>query len=252
MLSDVLNITTKEVISLVGGGGKTTTLLRLAEEFKFKFNRKVIITTTTKIYRSSVAGIELIIGDNAHDVATKIESSEEQVITVASGINKEDKLLGLNSHLIDQLQQVISDFPVFIVEADGAAGKDFKVPNVQEPVVPISNQLLLPIVGSRIIEKDLTGESLYRSSLLSKLDEEFKDEDSITPRLIVEILLDEAGYDLLKKQQDCSVIPLINQVDKEVRYDFALKVAKKLLKAGLNKVVLTTVKRENPVVEVIE
>lgn len=44
-----LNIKTGEIISLVGGGGKTTTLYMLANELKNK-NKKVLVTTTTAIY----------------------------------------------------------------------------------------------------------------------------------------------------------------------------------------------------------
>lgn len=253
MLSDVLDITTEEVVSLVGGGGKTTTMLRLAEEFRLKSDRKVIITTTTKIYRSSAIETELIIGADVDTLAAKIGSSESQVVTVASGINEEDKLLGLDADLIDQLQQTISDLsPLFIVEADGAARRDFKIPNDREPILPTSTQLLLPVVGSRIAEKNLTRKNLHHISFLPRITGKFKEGDLITSELIVEILLNRNGYNLFKEEQSCRVIPLINQVNNEIRYNFALEVADQLLEAGLEEVVLTAVEEKEPVVEVVK
>ena len=44
-----INLTKKEIISFVGGGGKTTTMFSLAEELK-AMGKKVLVTTTTKIF----------------------------------------------------------------------------------------------------------------------------------------------------------------------------------------------------------
>jgi uncharacterized protein (UPF0548 family) len=68
--------------------------------------------------------------------------------------------------------------------------------------------------------------------------------------LITEILLSESGYDLLAKQKYHRVIPILNQVDKEDRYHFALEVAEKLLKGGIEMVLLTVAQEDEVVVEV--
>ena len=49
LLPDALGVTRGEMVSLIGAGGKTTTLFRLAKELRDQ-GCKVMVTTTTKIY----------------------------------------------------------------------------------------------------------------------------------------------------------------------------------------------------------
>ncbi len=50
LLSEALGIQSREVISLVGAGGKTTLMFRLAKELSLS-GKKVVTTTTTKILK---------------------------------------------------------------------------------------------------------------------------------------------------------------------------------------------------------
>lgn len=59
MLAEVLGIRFGAAISLIGGGGKTTTMFRLAEELSLE--NRVITTTTTKIFKPPTNKIDDLI-----------------------------------------------------------------------------------------------------------------------------------------------------------------------------------------------
>ena len=50
LLRDALGVTRGEMVSLIGAGGKTTTMFRLAKEMRDQ-SCKVLVTTTTKIVK---------------------------------------------------------------------------------------------------------------------------------------------------------------------------------------------------------
>ncbi|MDF2949885.1 MAG: yqeC, partial [Sedimentibacter sp.] len=47
-LEEIFNINTGDVVSIVGSGGKTSLLFKLAEELKNKY--KVLVSTSAKIF----------------------------------------------------------------------------------------------------------------------------------------------------------------------------------------------------------
>ncbi len=51
-LKEALGLRDGEMVSLIGAGGKTTTLLQLAKELR-DAGKKVLVTTTTKIFKPS-------------------------------------------------------------------------------------------------------------------------------------------------------------------------------------------------------
>jgi len=86
LLTDSLGLQEREVISLVGAGGKTTLMFRLARELLLA-GRKVVTTTTTKILEPTPEETPCLIVDQDEDkVKTFVRTHLEQNhhITVAS------------------------------------------------------------------------------------------------------------------------------------------------------------------------
>src|SRR5581483_11467192 len=52
-LTQAFGIRAKEVVALVGGGGKTTTMFRLADELVTQ-GKRVVVTTTTRIFAAQI------------------------------------------------------------------------------------------------------------------------------------------------------------------------------------------------------
>ena len=85
-LKEALEIRDREVICLVGGGGKTTTMFALAKELA-KGGRCVITTTTTRIFEPSPSETEKLILDKDEDALLEQllrEIKDYRHITIAS------------------------------------------------------------------------------------------------------------------------------------------------------------------------
>jgi len=169
-LKEALDIKPGEVISLVGGGGKTTLMFALAWELA-PTGKSVITTATTKILEPSSAETPLLL----------LEANEEKIIrallqnvdkyrhiTLASEKLSSGKLNGVSPELVAKLAE-LNEVSYIIVEADGAAGKSLKAPNPTEPVIPHNTSLVIPMVGIDAVGCRLTEEDVFRPEIVSRL-----------------------------------------------------------------------------------
>ena len=163
-----LGLKQREFISLVGAGGKTTLMFTLAREL-LSHNKKIITTTTTKIYppepKQSPA---LILG--GMEAFSEIEKALDRYghITWAAGRAAKEKLAGVSKADLSALW--FSGRPDFlIVEADGSAQRPIKAPGADEPVVPEETTLFISVVGLSALNKPLNKESAFRPEIISRL-----------------------------------------------------------------------------------
>ncbi len=170
LLAESLGLGAREVISLVGAGGKTTLMFRLAKEL-VRSGKKVVTTTTTKIlepspeqcrypFVSSENGrIEEFVGEHL---------SSYRNITIAQERLESGKLKGLSPSFITELSNS-DQIEYLIVEADGAAGRPVKAPREDEPVIPSSTTLVVALSGVDGMELELKDENIFRSEHVSRL-----------------------------------------------------------------------------------
>src|SRR3972149_4595965 len=124
-LTEALGIGAREVISLVGAGGKTTLMFRLAKELSLG-GKKVITTTTTKILEPASGETSLLFVDSDEErIKDFVRGHLDQYdhITVARERLESGKLKGLSQNLVDELCHLQGMDTVVIIEADGAAGR---------------------------------------------------------------------------------------------------------------------------------
>jgi molybdenum cofactor cytidylyltransferase len=136
-----MGLESRELVSLVGGGGKSTLLFLLGRELAVG-GRRVVLTTTTKMGRRQI-----------HDVPTVCESVEcaarapgevGPIMLVTGG--DAHKVTGPSPEELDSLFDGGSvDF--LIVEADGAHGRSLKAPALHEPVVPSASSTVVIAMG---------------------------------------------------------------------------------------------------------
>lgn len=158
----------REVIALVGAGGKTTLMFTLAKEL-LSFNHKVITTTTTKIYPPEPSqSPALILGGK--EAFPEIEKALDRYghITWVAGRTAENKLAGISLSGVTALwSSGLADF--LIVEADGSARRPIKAPGANEPVVPKETTLFISVLGLSAINKPLNEECAFRPEIISRL-----------------------------------------------------------------------------------
>ena len=177
-----------ELISLSGGGGKTSLLFALS---RFFLPHSSIITTTTKIAIPITGGIPLFLGEMAScDRARSLSSSPVQAIYARS--ENRGKLIGFSSEEVDAFYRVEKRGRI-LVEADGAKGFPFKAYKESEPVIPQLSTRLIILVGAEIfLHKPDDGIIFRLNELRRRWD--FDENRKMSIPLIAKILEDSEGY----------------------------------------------------------
>jgi probable selenium-dependent hydroxylase accessory protein YqeC len=252
-LTEALGIKAREVISLVGAGGKTTLMFRLAKEL-FLSGRKVVTTTTTKILEpTSGETSSLFIDPNEEKIKDFVRQHLNQYhhITIARERLGSGRLKGVSPDLVNELWNS-QEIDTIIVEADGAAGRPVKAPRENEPVIPTSTTLVVAILGVDGMERELNEQNVFQPERVSK----------ITGIPVGEKLTDEAMANLMINPEgifkgtpsSSRVVAFLNKVDIPNGVAKAKTIAQKILEKKLRqieRVVLGQLKNDPPVAEVI-
>jgi probable selenium-dependent hydroxylase accessory protein YqeC len=94
-LTEALGVRNSEVVSLIGAGGKTTTLLHLAKELR-DAGKKVLVTTTTKIFKPSKPHVDKLFIVEDLDALLRETANLEPPLIIGAGSQIEDgKLIGV-------------------------------------------------------------------------------------------------------------------------------------------------------------
>lgn len=207
-----IDINSREVISVIGGGGKTTTIFKLASELK-QLNRRVLITTTTAMYNPCPDLYDRLVIIEDEQIIE--ESLEKGTITVLGrNISPENKLLGLDSSFIDAIyMQGFFDF--ILVEADGSKKRPIKAPALHEPVIPDSTCKTIGVVGIDSLGKLINEANVHRPEIFTKVTNSALG-DIITEEIIGRLVISKDG--LFKGTPTTSKrYLLLNKVDNELQ-----------------------------------
>ena len=252
-LKEALDIRPGEVISLVGGGGKTTLMFALARELTSSGDC-VVTTTTTKILEPSPSETPLLLLETEEEELMRLllkNVEKYRHITLASERLTSGKLNGISSELVVKLAD-LNMAPYIIVEADGAAHKSLKAPNPTEPVIPYNTSLVIPMVGIDAVGCRLTEEDVFRPEIVSRLLGVPLGE-VVSAESIAFLLTYHQG--IIKGSPDqARIVPFINKVDLDKGLSKGRDLASKILAMRhpqIEQVVLGQVRLPEPVVEVI-
>lgn len=162
-----INPEERELISLVGAGGKTTTMFALAKELK-AIGKNVLVTTTTAIYQPTTDQCDNIIIGDVLPMDKLVEYNFPVIVVFGSKVNSEGKLLGIDTSYIDKIfQKNIFDF--ILVESDGSKRKPIKAPSQHEPVIPKLSTKVIGLIGMDSLGKKINDESVHRPEIFCSL-----------------------------------------------------------------------------------
>lgn len=130
------------VIAIVGAGGKTTTALRLVEEFKER-GLTPILTTTTHMMCPDTS--DFIGEEDLEQVKAVLDTHRSAWI----GIPGARKRIGAVSERF--FAKLCGLGVPIIVEADGARMNPFKIPAEWEPVIPKQTNIVIGVMGLRAL-----------------------------------------------------------------------------------------------------
>ncbi|MCK5577408.1 MAG: putative selenium-dependent hydroxylase accessory protein YqeC [Dehalococcoidales bacterium] len=252
-LAQAFAIRRGEVISLVGAGGKSSLMMALSQELA-SGGEVVITTTTTRILDWQAPGSSLIVEKDEEKLVARLleELHHHHRITLASErLSPEGKLAGVSPRLVDCLTG-LEQVDYVIVEADGAARKPLKAPNATEPVIPRSTSLVVAVVGMDALGSRLTGESVFRPEIASRLTG-LPTGGIISADVIATLITHPRG--IIKGSPPLArIVPLINKVDLAKSYQEAENLAASIMEKGhpqVERVVLGQVQSSYPVVKVV-
>lgn len=167
---DTLQLPGQGLISVIGAGGKTSLMFRLAKELE-NSGKRVLTTTTTKIFMPLPSQSPFTIIDSSIEELIKKSASRLKRFLHFSAGKKYDpateKLEGFAPDLICQLWQA-GLFDWIIVEADGARQKPIKATASHEPVVPEDTTHLILVTGLDAVGKPFNETHVHRAKLFSQ------------------------------------------------------------------------------------
>ena len=165
-LRQALRLGHKELISIVGGGGKSSLVFSLAQEL-MEEGFKVISTTTTKVrYEEALRAPCLVSEITSRDFPREVERLvlREGHIFVARQILAIGKVEGIAPEVADALFKTMPvDF--LVAEADGAAGLPLKAHANHEPVIPSASTILIAMAGLEALGRPFGPEMVFRHEI---------------------------------------------------------------------------------------
>jgi molybdenum cofactor cytidylyltransferase len=203
----------KEVVALVGGGGKTSVMFRLARELT-AHGLRVATTTTTHIFVTQMAAAphHLIAQDEDALLAHLPQTLQQHGhVLIVGGIDvAQNKAYGIEPTLVERIVALPSVDAV-IIEADGARMKPFKAPAQHEPVIPACTTLVVPMAGIEAVGRPLDAASVHRPERIAALAGGALG-DPITPEMVATVLAHPEGG-RRGVPPSARVVPLLNKVE---------------------------------------
>ncbi len=173
---------------LIGGGGKTTLMFRLAASWAAR-GEPVICTTTTKIWKPTPDQCpDVRVGDFAAIVAG-LRAEPSPRVTVIRRIDG-NKCHGFSA---DETLSLRSFARHLVVEADGAAGRPVKAHGSHEPVVAAGAACVVAVVGSWCVGSPLDAANVHRPELFAAVSGRPPGE-TITAGDVARVILDKTGW----------------------------------------------------------
>ncbi len=154
----------EELVTIVGAGGKTSTMFSLARELR-SLGKRVLVTTTTAIYEPSAKEYDRLYTGDRKSLTKKIpnfhNSRNSGEITVwGSKTDHQGKLQGIKPEDIDAIFKA-REFSWILVEGDGAKRKNIKAPKDHEPVIPSAATIVIGVIGMEVLGKPVDENSVH-------------------------------------------------------------------------------------------
>jgi probable selenium-dependent hydroxylase accessory protein YqeC len=243
-----------EMVSLVGGGGKTSLMYALARQISASKKAEVITTTTTKILSPKE-------GESPHLLFTPGDRFDEKEIsdrlrayrhiTIVSEALPDGKLKGISPELAMALARIPSR-PLIVIEADGADQRPLKAPREWEPVIPKASSLVVAIAGLDGFGRPLDEKMVFSVERFVAVTG-LSPGDPVTANAIADVITHPEG--LTKgAPQDSRIVAFLNKTDVEEGLEAGERIAREILKKKnprIDRVILGSLRSRPPFLRVL-
>lgn len=219
-VATVLSGLNLSVVSVVGGGGKTTLTLQLANSLS-TIGQRVLVTTTTKMYEPQIpqeVGAIVISGDRALDeviaeVATCFDSVDggNAIVFLAA-----ERLHGPGRQKVGGIPtswpaRFLACCDNVLIEADGARHLPFKAPAAHEPCIADHSSAVLAVAGIDALGCPLDEEHVCRAEIVAGLTGSTMG-DKVNTMCMARVMGDSTVW---KTPSKATYAAIINKVDDE-------------------------------------
>ena len=236
-------------VCVVGAGGKKTTLYTLARRLG-----RAVVTATVRIPIFDTEVYEVRVTDDPAAALrdTDANGGNAWPLGLVPGRDKSNRYRGYDRETVDALGDVAADADVpVLVKADGARTRDLKAPNDEEPQIPDSADVVLPIASVHAVGKPLDEKTVHRPERVASITGLSPGDEIRTADVAAVLASPEGG--LKGVPPAATPIPVVNMVDDESYESTAREIAARVHeRADVPRVVLTRMVAEHPVVGVVE
>ena len=242
----------RQTIAFTGGGGKSSTIYRLASELRSQ-GQKILVTTTTMIFHPEIKNRPYnVFFTGSVDTFLRQISPDKGTITVAGAeiIADGKKIRGFEPAELKLIQDS-GYFDTILVEADGARGKPIKAPAEYEPVIPIDTDIVAGVVGMDCIGTKINKQNVHRPEIFTKITGSSIG-DIVETQIVNKLLKSTAGIFKNTSPKSRKIV-IFNKSDTEYRILKATEIAESISKyTGIERILITSMTGNDPVMAVIE
>jgi molybdenum cofactor cytidylyltransferase len=166
-LHEVFRLSEPCRVAVVGAGGKTSTIWRLAESL----TGKVVVTTTTHLGVDQVARADKCIYISSDGELLEIDwGNLPRATSITGRVVDGQRLAGLTPAQIQKLLARAAELDISVlVEADGARGLPLKAPAAHEPVIPAGMDAVIVAAGLSGLGQPLDETNVFRAERFGEL-----------------------------------------------------------------------------------
>lgn len=212
--TDIFGIKKHDVVSIVGCGGKTSLIGLLAKE---NSDRKVLVTTTTKIFPMS--GENIFLCTTNDDVTKHLPQNGINCLGIID--SSTGKLSGIDERV---LYDIAPNYDLTLIESDGSRGLPCKGWSDHEPVVVDFTSYTVGVVTFGGLGKAVTEENVLRIDEFIKLTD-LNYSDTISIENIADMICKPEGmfknsvgkkYLFINKIEDVNGIEFVAELERAI------------------------------------
>ena len=180
-LDGALGLGERELVSFVGGGGKTTAVFALG---RHRPGRR-IITTTTKMGVERTGGVPVLIAPTDAELTGALDDHGRVLVWTHLD---DHRAVGVEPEVCDRWSTFVD---TVAVEADGSRRRPFKAPREYEPVIPEMSTLVVACVGMAALDTAIAA-GCHRPDRVAAI-AGCRESDPLTPERLVRVLVSSEG-----------------------------------------------------------
>ena len=164
-LIKAFDIQNDDVITITGGGGKTSLMFAIGAACS-QVGLRHLLTTTAKICISDVPEKQCLINVDIKAVLRRVENEPQIEWIIGKELFAGQKISGFSNEELLFLRDALA--PVVIVnEGDGSKRKPYKFYNEYEPIIPGLTTKLIHVIGAEVLFQKIDDATFHRSELFT-------------------------------------------------------------------------------------